>query len=67
MPMIKVNENMCKGCKLCVVTCPAKILVMSKEFNDSGDNYCTQPDDSKCTGCRFCAMICPDAAIEVYK
>ncbi len=67
MAMIKVDKNMCKGCKLCVVTCPAKILELSKDFNDKGDNYCVQTDASKCTGCTFCAMICPDAAIEVYR
>lgn len=67
MPMIKVDKDMCKGCKLCVVTCPKDILVMSHDLNINGDMYCTQPDDSRCSGCAFCAMICPDAAIEVYK
>lgn len=67
MAMIKVDKNMCKGCKLCVVTCPVKILELSKDFNANGDNYCVQADSSKCIGCTFCAMVCPDAAIEVYK
>jgi 2-oxoglutarate ferredoxin oxidoreductase subunit delta len=67
MAMIKVDKNMCKGCKLCVVTCPKHILELSRDFNDNGDNYCVQTDAGKCIGCAFCAMICPDAAIEVYK
>lgn len=66
MAMIKVDNNMCKGCKLCIVTCLKKILELSKDLNINGDNYCIQTDSSKCTGCSFCAMICPDAAIEVY-
>lgn len=67
MPMIKVDQNRCKGCKLCVVSCPRKILEMSKDLNANGDNYCVQVDAERCVGCAFCAMICPDAAIEVYK
>lgn len=67
MAKIEVDKNMCKGCKLCVVTCPKKILEMSKDFNDNGDNYCVQTNAEECIGCAFCAMVCPDAAIEVYK
>ncbi len=47
MAMIKVDENRCKGCKLCVVTCPRKILEMSKELNANGDMYCVQASRSK--------------------
>ena len=67
MAMIKVDENRCKGCKLCVVTCPRKILEMSKELNANGDMYCVQTEPDKCVGCGFCGIICPDGAIEVYK
>lgn len=67
MAMIKVDKDMCKGCKLCVVTCPVNILEMSTDYNVNGDNYCVQVEPEKCIGCAFCAMICPDAAIEVYK
>lgn len=67
MAYIKVDKNLCKGCKLCVVTCPLHLLQMSKDLNANGDVYATQPDPSKCTGCTFCAMICPDSAIEVYR
>lgn len=67
MGMIKVDKNRCKGCKLCVVTCPRKLLEMSKDLNANGDMYCVQPDATNCVGCAFCAMICPDGAIEVYK
>lgn len=67
MPQIKVDKNLCKGCEMCIVSCPKNILVMSKDLNATGDNYCTQPDATNCIGCKFCAMICPEAAIEVYK
>lgn len=67
MRFIKVDKNLCKGCEMCIVTCPKGILKMSEDINASGDNYCTQPDPSKCTACKFCAMICPEAAIEVYR
>ncbi len=67
MAMIKVDKDLCKGCRLCIATCPQQILEMSTDLNSIGDRYCTQTDASKCTGCAFCALICPDSAIEVYR
>lgn len=67
MAKIIVNKNRCKACKLCMVTCPKKIIKLSDDLNDLGERYAVQTDESLCTGCKFCGMICPDAAIEVYR
>ena len=67
MPKIEINKNRCKGCRLCIVTCPKKIIGMSTEFNDLGEPYAVQTDVSGCTGCAFCGWICPDSAINVYR
>ena len=67
MAKIEVNKNRCKGCGLCIVTCPFKLIELSKDINAQGDNYAVQTNAEKCTGCTFCGLICPDAAIEVFK
>ena len=67
MPKIVVIKDRCKGCGLCIVTCPKKIIKFSDDLNATGDKYAVQFDEEKCIGCKFCGLICPDAAIEVYK
>ena len=67
MAMIKVKEDYCKGCGLCIGTCPQSILTYSRKLNNNGEMYCEQTDSEKCTGCTFCGMICPESAIEVYR
>lgn len=67
MAKIEVSKDRCKGCGLCIVACPFKLLEFSKDLNAQGDKYAVQNTAEKCTGCSFCGMICPDAAIDVYK
>ena len=31
MPKVTFNTDMCKGCGLCVIACPKKILVIAKD------------------------------------
>lgn len=60
------NEEICKGCGLCVTVCPKKIVAIdSGKLNKKGYNPAGVTDSEKCIGCAFCAMICPDCAIEV--
>lgn len=67
MNKIVVNQELCKGCGLCIHVCPLSLIRMSQEYNSKGLNYVYQVDEHVCTGCRLCAIQCPDAAIEVYK
>jgi len=53
---IVVNIERCKGCNLCVVACPAKVLLLNNEANSKGYNYSYMADPD-----------CPDACITVYK
>ena len=62
------DNDVCKGCELCVNSCPVKILDMSNtRMNASGYALVDVLDINKCIGCAFCAMICPDSVIKVVK
>jgi len=65
---IRIDEDRCKGCLLCINACPKSLLRPSKKINKFGHNPVEfiDPDD-QCTSCTFCAISCPDVAIEVYK
>jgi 2-oxoglutarate ferredoxin oxidoreductase subunit delta len=67
MPEIKVTEQRCKGCGLCVLYCPKGSLRMSVKFNSKGYHFPECSDIESCTGCALCGVICPEVAIEVYK
>ena len=51
MPEIKVDVERCKGCELCIINCPKKILVFSEDFNEKGYYYPECPDPENCTAC----------------
>ncbi len=53
---LRIIEDMCKGCGICVEFCPKKVLKMN------GDKV--EIDDiEKCIKCGFCELRCPDYAI----
>jgi NAD-dependent dihydropyrimidine dehydrogenase PreA subunit len=64
---VEINPDQCKGCRLCVETCPNDCLVISSEINALG----YQPakfDNPSCTACSLCFYICPEpGAITVIK
>ncbi|KPK38467.1 MAG: hypothetical protein AMJ78_09965 [Omnitrophica WOR_2 bacterium SM23_29] len=67
MGKIIIDKDACKGCELCSISCPEKLIVMDKELNVRGVHPATFLDIGKCTACKACAIICPDVCIEVYK
>lgn len=64
---IVVNTERCKGCNLCAVACPLKVIALAKEVNSKGYNFAQPVLDDTCIGCASCAMVCPDGCISVYK
>lgn len=67
MPRIAVDENRCKACSLCLVSCPQHIIELAEYTNETGHHPARQVDETKCKGCRLCALMCPDVAITVYR
>ncbi|MGN0214479.1 MAG: 4Fe-4S dicluster-binding protein [Muribaculaceae bacterium] len=65
---IKVNEERCKGCGICVAACPFNVIALQKiEVNNKGYHYVFMENAELCTGCTSCATVCPDSCIEVYR
>jgi 2-oxoglutarate ferredoxin oxidoreductase subunit delta len=68
MSRITIDENVCKGCSLCVNACPKNLIQLSKDrINNKGYHPAEMTDQSKCIGCASCAKMCPDCAITVEK
>ena len=64
---VVINTERCKGCNLCAVACPLKLIELSPHVNLRGYQYVVQPDPEPCNGCASCAIVCPDACITVYR
>lgn len=65
---VDINEERCKGCDLCVVTCPCDVLSLQpKEVNNRGYHYAFAANADACIGCATCATVCPDGCITVYR
>ena len=68
MAMVTFREERCKGCGLCVIVCPKKIIELdSSRINEMGYKPAAVKDMEACIGCAMCANMCPDAAIEVFR
>ena len=64
---VKVNQDECKGCGLCVESCPPKVLELAPELNAYGVHPAQYQGDA-CTGCGICFYCCPEpGAITVYR
>lgn len=62
------DEQICKGCGVCVAFCPTKILVLDpQKINQKGYPTIRVTDPNKCIGCAFCAIMCPDSVITVER
>jgi heterodisulfide reductase subunit A len=56
-PMVVViDEEMCSGCKLCVVTCPYEAREIDEEKN------IVRINEALCMGCGCCVAACPSGA-----
>lgn len=64
---IKIDENVCKGCKVCIEACPKHCIVMGSEINKMGYQFAKFKNPG-CIGCGICFYVCPEpGAITVCK
>ena len=64
---IAVDVEKCKGCEVCIASCPTKVIALAEEVNGKGYRYAYMENPEACTGCASCAIVCPDSVIAVYK
>ena len=68
MAKLIFQEELCKGCGLCVNACPKGLLALSKtRQKQKGHAPVELTDESKCVGCALCARRCPECVITVEK
>lgn len=54
--VVSIDEEMCSGCKLCVVTCPYE----AREFDE--EKNIVKINEALCMGCGSCVAACPSGA-----
>ena len=59
-----IFPELCKGCGLCIETCPEDVLHWSKDLGAYGTPT-VEVNGAGCIACRTCADHCPDCAIDV--
>jgi NAD-dependent dihydropyrimidine dehydrogenase PreA subunit len=64
---IAINDDECKGCGLCVESCPPKCLGLTPELSAYGVHPAHYSGEG-CTACGICFYCCPEpGAITVYR
>jgi len=64
---VKIDPKTCKGCRVCVESCPKHCIVIGSDINKMGYQY-AKFDSSECIGCGICFYVCPEpGAIIVFK
>jgi len=62
-----IEKDQCKGCRVCVNSCPNHCLSIGSDINILGYQYARSVPEG-CTACGICFYVCPEpGAIRVYK
>ncbi|MFC1904180.1 ferredoxin family protein [Chloroflexota bacterium] len=64
---IEIDQELCKGCEICISFCPKGSIAQADKLNSSGYLPVVFNEGNECTGCAICAVVCPEVAIEVYR
>ncbi|MDR1908626.1 MAG: 4Fe-4S binding protein [Spirochaetaceae bacterium] len=63
---IEIDQELCKGCYLCVRACPADALEAGAAPNSTGSVPAVFARPERCVVCAGCYEVCPDLAIRVF-
>ena len=64
---VTIDVEECKGCGLCVESCPPKCLELARELSAYGVHPARYTGEG-CTGCGICFYCCPEpGALQVYR
>ena len=55
---IVVDTERCKGCQLCIIACPQKVIALANKVNLHGYPYVEAANEG---------IVCPDGCITVYR
>lgn len=64
---IEIDQELCKGCAVCINFCPKAVITNHTKVNATGYLPAVFIKNGNCTGCGICALVCPEVAIEVYR
>jgi 2-oxoglutarate ferredoxin oxidoreductase subunit delta len=66
---VRVDEQRCKGCGLCLGACPPGVLALTTDRLNAHGYHPVQLIDpqGRCTGCGLCAVACPDVSLTVFR
>lgn len=65
--VLRIDTDECKGCGLCVVACPPKVIQLGERLNAYGYRTASYLG-AGCTGCGICFLVCPEpGAITVLR
>ena len=70
MKKITFDEERCRGCEICMIACPKKIISTDKsKMNKKGYHPASvkESDLESCTACAMCAVTCPHVVIKIEK
>ena len=65
--LLKIDDRLCKGCRLCIDFCPKGVLDMSVKLNEGGTPYAEVRHSENCIGCKSCTLVCPEACVELFE
>jgi len=67
IPRVEIIPDQCKGCELCVLECPKKVLEIGENINKLGYKNARYKGEG-CIGCGICFYACPEpGTITVYQ
>lgn len=62
MPTVHIEDHGCRGCSLCVDTCPVQVFEQSQTSQGA---LARVVHDERCIGCLTCVYACPSQCVEV--